>query len=77
MKPFLSHSAAAGALPTLYAATSPDARPAAYYGPDGFQEMKGAPSEARIYPQATDTAVGAKLWDISESLTGVRWPEKA
>jgi NAD(P)-dependent dehydrogenase (short-subunit alcohol dehydrogenase family) len=77
MKPFLSHSAAAGALPTLYSATSPDARPAAYYGPDGFQEMKGAPSEARIYPQATDTAVGAKLWDISESLTGVRWPEKA
>jgi len=77
MKPFLSHSATAGALPTLYAATSPDARPAAYYGPDGFQEMKGSPSEARIFPQAMDAAVGAKLWGISERLTGVRWPEKA
>jgi NAD(P)-dependent dehydrogenase (short-subunit alcohol dehydrogenase family) len=77
MMPFLSHSAAAGALPTLYAATSPGAQRAAYYGPDGFHEMKGWPSEARIFPQATDTAVGAKLWDVSEHLTGVRWPEKA
>ena len=46
-------------------------------GPDGFQEMKGSPSEARIFPQAMDAAVGAKLWGISERLTGVRWPEKA
>jgi NAD(P)-dependent dehydrogenase (short-subunit alcohol dehydrogenase family) len=77
MKPFLSHSAAAGALPTLLAATSPDARPAAYYGPKGFQEMMGAPAEARIYPQARDTAVAAKLWDASVKLTGVSWPEKS
>jgi hypothetical protein len=77
MKPFLSHSAAAGALPTLLAATSPDARPAAYYGPKGFQEMMGAPAEARIYPQAMDTAVAAKLWDASVKLTGVSWPEKS
>jgi NAD(P)-dependent dehydrogenase (short-subunit alcohol dehydrogenase family) len=77
MMPFLSHSAAAGSLPTLYAATSPDAQPAAYYGPDGFQEMKGWPSNARIFPQARDATVSAKLWDVSEHLTGVRWPEKA
>ena len=77
MKPFLSHSAAAGALPTLLAATSPDARPAAYYGPKGFQEMMGAPAEARIYPQAMDTAVAAKLWDASVKLTGVSWPGKS
>jgi NAD(P)-dependent dehydrogenase (short-subunit alcohol dehydrogenase family) len=77
MKPFLSHSAAACALPTLLAATSPDARPAAYYGPKGFQEMMGAPAEARIYPQAMDTAVAAKLWDVSVKLTGVSWPEKS
>jgi NAD(P)-dependent dehydrogenase (short-subunit alcohol dehydrogenase family) len=77
MTPFLSHSAAEGALPTLLAATSPDARPAAYYGPKGFQELIGAPTEARIYPQAKDAAVAAKLWDVSVKLTGVSWPGKS
>jgi NAD(P)-dependent dehydrogenase (short-subunit alcohol dehydrogenase family) len=76
MKPFLSHSAAAGALPTLLAATAPQARRAAYYGPDGFQELIGAPTEARIFPQATDPVVAAKLWDVSTKLTGVQWPAK-
>jgi hypothetical protein len=77
MMPFLSHSAAEGALPTLLAATSPDARAAAYYGPKGFQEMTGAPAEARIYPRARDTAVAAKLWDASVKLTGASWPGKS
>lgn len=76
MQAFLSHSAAAGALPTLLAATAPEARRAAYYGPNGFQELIGAPSEARIFPQATDPAVAAKLWDVSVKLTGVEWPAK-
>ncbi len=40
--PLFSHSSAAGALPTLYAATAPEARSAGYYGPAGFYEMKGA-----------------------------------
>ena len=39
---FMSHSAAAGALPTLFAATSHQAAPMGYYGPNGFYEMKGA-----------------------------------
>src|ERR1700735_2343428 len=39
---FMSHSAAAGAVPTLFAATSPTATPMGYYGPDGFYELKGA-----------------------------------
>lgn len=73
MSRFVSHSAAKGALPTLLAATAPEARGAAYYGPNGFQELTGAPSEARISPQAADTAVGARLWDVSTKLTGVEW----
>lgn len=74
---FFSHSAAAGALPTLLAATSPNAQPAGYYGPLGFSELKGAPGPARIYPQATDAVVAAKLWNVSIKLTGVTWPESA
>ena len=72
--PGFSHSAAAGALPTLLAATSPQARPAAYYGPDGFYELKGPPAPARIMPHAQDKAAAARLWKASEALTGVRFP---
>jgi hypothetical protein len=76
MSRFVSHSAAEGALPTLLAATAPEARGAAYYGPKGFQELTGAPSEARISPQAADAEVSARLWDVSAKLTGAQWPEK-
>jgi NAD(P)-dependent dehydrogenase (short-subunit alcohol dehydrogenase family) len=71
------HSPAAGALPQIYAATSPDAKPATYYGPNGFMEITGAPGVARAMPQARDTAAAARLWTISEELTGVRFPAVA
>jgi NAD(P)-dependent dehydrogenase (short-subunit alcohol dehydrogenase family) len=69
LQPFLSNSAAEGALPTLYAATSPEAKPAGYYGPNGFYELKGPPGPAKIMPQAKDLAVAARLWDVSAELT--------
>ncbi len=71
---FMSHSAAAGALPTLFAATSPEAAPAGYYGPNGFYELKGQVAPAKIFPQAKDEAVARKLWEASERLTAVKWP---
>ncbi|OQW60743.1 MAG: short-chain dehydrogenase [Proteobacteria bacterium SG_bin9] len=69
--PFLGHSAAGGARPILFAATSPDAKPGGYYGPGGLGELRGAPSRALIMPQARNAANAAKLWDESEKLTGV------
>ncbi|QOZ23102.1 SDR family oxidoreductase [Bradyrhizobium sp. CCBAU 51753] len=71
LQPLMSHSAAAGALPTLFAATSPAAEGGGYYGPNGFYELKGPPAPARIMPQARDAAVAERLWDISAALTGV------
>jgi len=62
-------SAAAGALPTLYAATSPKAAPGGYYGPTGFQELKGPPGVAVIKPQALDLNTAKRLWEVSEELT--------
>lgn len=62
---------AQGALPQLMAATMPDVSGGRYFGPQGFQELKGAPGPAKIEPQALDTAVAAKLWAASETLTGV------
>jgi NAD(P)-dependent dehydrogenase (short-subunit alcohol dehydrogenase family) len=71
VQPLISQSAAEGALPTLFAATSPEAKAAGYYGPNGFYEMKGPPVPAKIMPQAKDAASAARLWDVSAALTGV------
>lgn len=69
----LSHSAADGALPILMAATLPDPTPGGYYGPTGFQEMKGPPGAAAIKRQAKDADVARGLWAESERLTGVTY----
>jgi NAD(P)-dependent dehydrogenase (short-subunit alcohol dehydrogenase family) len=69
--PFLGQSAAAGALPILFAATSPEARGAGFYGPTGIGELKGAPGPAKLPPQANNAGMSAKLWEASERLTKV------
>jgi hypothetical protein len=71
LQPFMSQSAAEGALPTLFAATSPEANAAGCYGPNWFYELKGPPVPAKIMPQAKDAAAAARLWDVSAALTGV------
>jgi len=72
--PGVSQDAAAGALPTLYAATSPDAVGAGYYGPNGFQELNGLPAPASVPRRALDAATATELWEQGEVLTGVRFP---
>jgi NAD(P)-dependent dehydrogenase (short-subunit alcohol dehydrogenase family) len=69
--PLFSQSAESGALPTLFAATSPLAEGGGYFGPNGLYELRGPPAPARIMPQASDKAAAAKLWDVSQQLTGV------
>jgi hypothetical protein len=73
VRPFLSQSAAEGALPVLFAATSPEAKGGGYYGPTGRFELIGATGFAVIGTQAKDLGVARKLWEISEDLTGARW----
>ncbi len=64
-----------GALPTIYAAVAPGARAGGYYGPQGFQEMRGGDAgEAKVAPQALDEVAAARLWEICEELTGVAFP---
>jgi NAD(P)-dependent dehydrogenase (short-subunit alcohol dehydrogenase family) len=67
----LLNSEEAGALPTLYAATAPEAKSGAYYGPLGFREMRGQLGGAMILPQAQDAVAAARLWDECERLTGL------
>ncbi len=73
--PFLFQPANRGALPTLYAATSADAAGGAYYGPDGIAEVRGYPALAKTPTQAQDQTVAARLWQVSEALTGVSFPD--
>ena len=67
--PLFSHSAAAGAQPTLLAATRPDLRPASYWGPAGAFEVKGPPGPAKMSKRAADPAAAARLWEASQALT--------
>jgi len=65
---------AEGALPTLYAATSPDAEDGGYYGPQSFQEMRGDDVDrAIVAPQARDASAATHLWQTCEDLTGIKF----
>lgn len=74
--PFMWLDVDEGIKPTLYAAVSPDAQGATYYGPRGFYEtarggvtLAGIPRPARSEPDMS------RLWQLSEQLTGVRYPD--
>ena len=69
----LAQSAANGALPELYAALDPGARPGGYYGPCCLNETRGRPTPSRIMPQARVAADSARLWEMSEVMTGVKF----
>ena len=68
---FLAQDAYHGALPTLRAATDPQAKSGSYWGPGGFMELRGAPVEVHSMPKARDAQVAKRLWEESEVLTGI------
>ncbi len=67
----MGQDAVNGALPLVYAATMPDVRGGDYWGPAGRLEFRGPPARAAIAPRAHDATVAARLWEVSERLTGV------
>jgi len=62
-----------GALPTLRAAVEPEATGGDYYGPDGFLQIRGYPQRIDMVKLAKNPDDAARLWEISEELTGVRY----
>jgi NAD(P)-dependent dehydrogenase (short-subunit alcohol dehydrogenase family) len=68
-----AQSAAAGALPQLYAATDPGVRGGEYFGPDGLYEMRGSPKKVGTIRAARDAECARRLWKVSEEATGVCW----
>ena len=62
-----------GILPSLYAATSADATPGGYYGPNGFLEIRGTTALAHVARRALNASDSARLWTVSETLTGISY----
>jgi NAD(P)-dependent dehydrogenase (short-subunit alcohol dehydrogenase family) len=69
----IAQSAEQGALPLLYAATANDVEGGRYYGPSGFMNMRGPPERQESNEESHDDADAARLWDLSEELTGVEY----
>lgn len=68
-----AQSAERGSLPQLYAAIASDVSGGKYYGPDGLFAMRGFPREERPASQALNKESAARLWEISEELTGITY----
>ncbi|MBC7174543.1 MAG: SDR family oxidoreductase [Polyangiaceae bacterium] len=69
----LAQSAQMGALPTLYAMTEPSVRGGDFIGPSSLFETRGHPAPAKAAPRAKDANTAARLWELSEQLTHVRY----
>ena len=67
------NSARGGAQPTLYAALGDDIEGGDYCGPGSLGEMRGAPVKVGSNRRSRDLETAARLWEVSEQLTGVRF----
>ena len=70
--PFFN-SAAQGALPSLFAATSPSVRGMDYYGPTKRGESVHSAGKAIIASHIMDETIASRLWDLSVELTGIEF----
>jgi len=75
MNRFFAQGIDMGALPTLYAAVGPDVKSGDYFGPSGFKEMKGYPKKVESNELSHDKDIAKRLWEVSEELTGVKFPD--
>jgi len=69
----IAQDVATGALALLYGATEPELSDSEYIGPGGFQNMCGHPAEQRSSKRSSDEKTAARLWGVSEELTGVTY----
>lgn len=68
--PLVTHAPKEAAKPTLMAALDEEVVGGDYYGPQGFNDMKGEPGKASSTGYSKKRDVAEKLWQLSEKLTG-------
>ncbi|GBG38809.1 SDR family oxidoreductase [Mycobacterium montefiorense] len=74
--PFMWLDIDEGIKPTLYASVSADAEGGRYYGPRGFYETAGGGVTFAGVPRLARSEIDMQqLWQLSEELTGVTYPE--
>jgi len=71
--PLLLQPPKMGAMPTLRAALDPTVKGGEYFGPSGFGEIKGPPERVNSSRLSRNREVAAKLWELSEKETGIRF----
>ena len=71
--PFFTHSPEQAALPSLNAALGKNVKGGEFYGPTGFNDMKGIPGLAKSSTISHDKTIAEKLWAVSEELTNCRF----
>jgi protochlorophyllide reductase len=71
LKRYMSHSAEKGTTYQLYAATMPNVRGSEFYGPKRL--LIGDVVRVELNSKAKNAADAARLWQISEQLTGVHY----
>jgi NAD(P)-dependent dehydrogenase (short-subunit alcohol dehydrogenase family) len=69
----IGQKATMGVLPTLRAATDPDAISGDYFGPDGFTEIRGNPIKVKSNAMSLNTQKAEQLWTLSEQLTRIKY----
>ena len=70
----LAQSDADGAWPQLYAGTMPGVATGDYYGPSRLFGLRGTPHKVTPPPAARKDDDAARLWSVSEQLTGISYP---
>ncbi len=77
VNPLFGQSASMGALPQLYASCADDVVAGDYIGPDGWFSARGYPQKGTPNKRAQEQEAWQKLWEVSETLTSVRYPALA
>lgn len=72
--PLATQTAAMGALPALRAATDPAVQGGQYFGPSKLLQTRGHPKTVRSSARSHDEEMQRRLWSVSETLTGVKFP---
>jgi NAD(P)-dependent dehydrogenase (short-subunit alcohol dehydrogenase family) len=63
-----------GTEPLLFAATDPDVRQGAYYGPNRFGGLVGSTTKLTLPRSTRGVDLASSLWSVAEDLTGTSLP---
>ena len=74
INPIAGQSPRMGALPTLRAAIDDETDYGDYFGPSGVMELRGHPKKVSSSRLSQDPEIAARLWELSEELTGIDFP---